>query len=154
MTNLISNYYDALLENKQDFELRPIQLKISDLIEKSFRQNSIAVIEAGTGSGKSIAALLPVIATTNKKTVISTYTISLQEQYINKDLPFLSKVFPDRFTYCQLKGRNNYLSLRRYLDFSQSNQVDTRISDWLYETNTGDKSEFYFTPDYSIWSQF
>ncbi len=153
MTNLISNYYDALLENKQDFELRPIQLKISDLIEKSFRQNSIAVIEAGTGSGKSIAALLPVIATTNKKTVISTYTISLQEQYINKDLPFLSKVFPDRFTYCQLKGRNNYLSLRRYLDFSQSNQVDTRISDWLYETNTGDKSEFYFTPDYSIWSQ-
>ncbi len=151
--NNFPRYYETLAASHDSFELRPTQVEISALIERAFANNSTAIIEAGTGSGKSIAALLPSINQKDKKTVISTYTINLQEQYINKDLPLLSKFFPNQFTYSVLKGRNNYLGLRRYLDFINENSLDLRITDWVNETQIGDKSELYFTPDYNLWSQ-
>ena len=74
------------------------------------------MVEAGTGVGKSFAYLLPVIdwAVKNKKrVVISTHTISLQEQLIDKDIPLLQSVYPDEFVAVLVKGRNNYLCLLR-----------------------------------------
>ena len=74
------------------------------------------VVEAGTGVGKSFAYLVPAIQAAvelKKKVVVSTHTIALQEQLINKDIPFLRSVMKDEFTAVLVKGRSNYISLRR-----------------------------------------
>src|SRR5437763_8842721 len=74
------------------------------------------MVEAGTGVGKSFAYLVPAIVAAvdaGKKVVVSTHTISLQEQLLQKDLPFLRAVMPQEFTAALVKGRANYISLRR-----------------------------------------
>ena len=74
------------------------------------------VVEAGTGVGKSFAYLVPAILAAvhdKKKVVISTHTIALQEQLLNKDIPFLQSVMEEEFTAVLVKGRSNYISLRR-----------------------------------------
>ena len=73
-------------------------------------------VEAGTGVGKSLAYLIPAILfaiKNNKKAVVSTHTINLQEQLVEKDLPMLQKILPVRFDFAMLKGRGNYLCTRR-----------------------------------------
>jgi len=107
------------------------------------------VVEAGTGIGKSFAYLIPAIHNLTKsggKTLISTFTITLQEQLINKDIPALAKVLPQSFSAKLAKGRANYLCLRR-LKFAlrRGRSLFTRIADELEEINrwsgrTGDGS--------------
>jgi ATP-dependent DNA helicase DinG len=107
------------------YEERPQQLAMADAVAAAIRGKQHLVVEAGTGVGKSFAYLVPAIlaateaeATEDKdkrplRIVISTHTISLQEQLIHKDLPLLNSVIPREFTAVLVKGRANYISLRR-----------------------------------------
>ena len=96
-----------------NYESRPEQLAMAAAVEKALAQSHHLLVEAGTGVGKSFAYLLPLIhwSLERKETVVvSTNTISLQEQLIGKDIPFLRKVVPDEFTACLVKGRTRHES--------------------------------------------
>src|SRR5947209_291081 len=99
------------------YESRPQQLEMARAVEEAIADGRHLMVEAGTGVGKSFAYLVPAIlaATANKdcRVVISTHTISLQEQLVQKDLPFLQSVMPQPFQAVLVKGRANYLSRRR-----------------------------------------
>src|SRR6476659_1867199 len=99
----------------KDYEHRPQQLEMAAAVERAFTEQHHLLVEAGTGVGKSFAYLLPAIdfAVRNKKrVVVSTHTISLQEQLIEKDIPLLQAVYPDEITAVLGKGRSNYLCRR------------------------------------------
>ena len=99
------------------FEARPQQIEMATAVEQALKSGERLFVEAGTGTGKSFAYLLPAIARLlerrEEKIVICTHTISLQEQLMDKDLPLLRAVVPDEFTAVLVKGRANYLSKRR-----------------------------------------
>lgn len=99
------------------FEPRPQQIEMATAVERTIARNERLFVEAGTGTGKSFAYLLPAIASLlarrEEKIVVCTHTISLQEQLMEKDLPLLRAVVPDEFTAVLVKGRANYLSKRR-----------------------------------------
>src|ERR687889_1124713 len=98
------------------YEFRPQQLEMASAVERALSEGHDLLVEAGTGVGKSFAYLLPAIdyAVKNKKrVVISTHTIALQEQLIEKDIPLIQSVYPDEFTAVLVKGRGNYLCQRR-----------------------------------------
>ena len=111
----------ARLDN---YEQRPQQLEMATAVSQAMDQKRHLIVEAGTGVGKSFAYLVPaILQTTNprdpeetenqRRVVISTHTISLQEQLMFKDLPFLNSVIPREFSSVLVKGRRNYLSQRR-----------------------------------------
>jgi ATP-dependent DNA helicase DinG len=129
------------------------------------------VVEAGTGVGKSFAYLAPVILATadpkarehSPRAVISTHTISLQEQLLSKDLPFLNAVIPLEFTAVLVKGRGNYLSKRRLSNAIQRagnlfyrdeefRQLKT-IRDWAHTTDDGSLSDLDFRPLAGVWDE-
>ncbi len=95
------------------FEFRPSQLKLAKLVQKALRDKSKAVIEAGTGTGKTLGYLVPIVLS-EKKTVISTGTKNLQEQIFYKDIPLLSRALGREIDAVMMKGRKNYLCLYRY----------------------------------------
>ena len=99
-----------------DYEFRPQQLEMADAVGRALTDGHHLLAEAGTGVGKSFAYLLPAIdyaVRTKKRVVISTHTISLQEQLIEKDIPLIRAVYPEEFTAVLVKGRSNYLCQRR-----------------------------------------
>src|SRR5205807_9154755 len=93
-------------------EHRPQQLEMARLTEKAIATGRHALIEAGTGSGKSFGYLLPILES-GKKAVISTGTIALQEQLLGKDIPFLQQAYRSDLTIAMAKGRSNYMCLRK-----------------------------------------
>src|ERR1700733_3752050 len=98
------------------YESRPQQMDMASAVENALQKGEHLLVEAGTGVGKSFAYLLPAIdyAVKNKKrVVISTHTISLQEQLIDKDIPLIQSVYPNEFSAVLVKGRSNYLCQRR-----------------------------------------
>src|SRR3954468_12892018 len=98
------------------YEHRPQQLEMAAAVERAFAEGHHLLVEAGTGVGKSFAYLLPAIELASKhkkRVVISTHTISLQEQLIEKDIPLIQSLYPEEFTAVLVKGRNNYLCQRR-----------------------------------------
>ncbi len=99
------------------FEARPQQLEMATAVEDALAAKERLFVEAGTGTGKSFAYLLPaigsVLANRGERVVICTHTISLQEQLMEKDLPLLRALVPDEFTAVLVKGRSNYMSKRR-----------------------------------------
>src|SRR6266851_6696651 len=99
------------------YEPRPQQLAMAEAVADAIAERRHFMVEAGTGVGKSFAYLVPaILAATAEKdchVVVSTHTISLQEQLIQKDIPFLQDVMPQPFTAVLVKGRSNYISLRR-----------------------------------------
>ena len=124
------------------------------------------LVEAGTGVGKSFAYLLPAIdfaVRKRKRVVISTHTISLQEQLIEKDIPLLQAVYPDEFTAVLVKGRGNYLCQRRLEQtrsrqdslFEQQRQLDSlwRIEQWANETSDGSRSDLKIEPEPGVWDR-
>jgi ATP-dependent DNA helicase DinG len=109
------------------------------------------LIEAGTGVGKSFAYLIPAILS-GEKTIVSTATIALQDQLANKDLVFLQEVLTQKFSFAILKGKNNYLCLKREREFAPLLSGEYRsFTKWVQETETGDKDELDFVPDF--WSK-
>ncbi|WP_353626401.1 DEAD/DEAH box helicase [Bacillus sp. JCM 19041] len=134
------------------FEERPGQRKMMNEVHDAFNDHAHALIEAGTGTGKSMAYLVPsaYYAKTKKKpVVISTYTIPLQEQLLQRDLRLLASVLPFSIKTAVLKGRGNYLDLRKFEHAMQQpddDSYDVRLTKaqiliWLLETDYGDVEE-------------
>jgi Rad3-related DNA helicase/REP element-mobilizing transposase RayT len=152
------------------YEHRPQQLEMAEAVADAFTQGHHLLVEAGTGVGKSFAYLLPAIdyAVKNKKrVVISTHTISLQEQLIEKDIPLIQSVYPDEFTAVLVKGRNNYLCQRRlaqarsrqqYL-FEDQKQLESlwTIEEWVQQSienrGMGSLAELPNVPDPAVWEK-
>ncbi|HIJ66891.1 MAG TPA: DEAD/DEAH box helicase family protein [Planctomycetes bacterium] len=144
------------------FEVRPQQLTMARSVQDAFGGRHHLAVEAGTGVGKSFAYLAGAIDKVQDKkgkVLISTYTITLQEQLINKDIPFLSKVMPCSFTARLAKGRGNYLCLRRlaYALRRQKGLFDdmgaelSQIKDWAQHTEDGSLSDLPFVPSAQAW---
>ncbi|MBN1818235.1 MAG: DEAD/DEAH box helicase [Sedimentisphaerales bacterium] len=143
------------------FESRPQQVEMACAIQKAFDNGRHLCVEAGTGTGKSFAYLMAAIdqVQRKKKVLVSTYTITLQQQLINKDIPLLGELLEYPFSACLAKGRNNYLCLRR-LDYAQRHArglFDDALSDlmriaaWAGTTEDGSLSDLDFTPDQDAW---
>jgi len=155
-----------------NYEQRSEQLAMAEAVARAIQQKQHLVVEAGTGVGKSFAYLVPTIlaaaAPEDKeadwpRVVISTHTISLQEQLMRKDLPFLASVMPLEFSAVLVKGRGNYLSLRRLhaaVDrarslFGQDEELRQlrRISSWARQTDDGSLSDLDYRPMPQVWDE-
>jgi ATP-dependent DNA helicase DinG len=148
--NDLKNALNILKKEFPDYEHRPQQVEMAEAVFSCLQNNERLLVEAGTGVGKSFAYLIPAILS-NEKTIVSTATIALQDQLINKDLTFLQKILPQKFSFAMLKGKNNYLCLKREREFSELSESFMRFREWASETETGDKDELSFIPDF--WSK-
>ena len=142
--------FDLLKKTLPDYEVRPQQYKMAEEVLDCLEDKKKLLIEAGTGIGKSFAYLIPAILS-QEKTIVSTASIALQEQLVKKDLVFLHDNLPYDFTFALLKGKNNYLCLKREREFTDTGEYNKRFKKWVYSTKTGDKDELYFIPDF--WSR-
>ncbi len=149
----------------ENYENRPGQVKMSEAIFRAFDENKHLIVEAGTGTGKTLAYLIPAIAAAtgrNKRVIISTGTKNLQEQLMEKDIPFLQKVMPKKFTAAYMKGRSNYACLYRIakaenqpiLDGLNERDHFEEVRQWVRQTKTGDRSELVGLPEnLPFWSR-
>ena len=156
---------DGLFAQKlPGFEHREPQVRMLRAVTDALNEGKRLMVEAGTGTGKSVAYLLPSIyfAVANKqRVVVSTNTINLQDQLIQKDLPDLQRVLPVTFRAAVVKGRTNYLCLTRLAGFRRRadlSLVETlaliKVLVWLPTTETGDQSELNLTDaERSVWSK-
>ncbi len=168
----IKPYFEknGLLANVfKEFEYRNEQLEMAEVIENGLNTETKVIVEAGTGTGKTLGYLIPAIEWSiknKKRVVISTNTINLQEQLLNKDIPIAKKVIQGDFNYVLVKGRGNYLCNRKlhnvatgdivdFEEYSQSQKSQFKeVLKWGGKTETGDKAELPFEVDYSIWEHF
>jgi ATP-dependent DNA helicase DinG len=143
------------------YEHRPAQLQMAEAVHDAFANHHHTVVEAGTGTGKTLAYLLPAICS-GRRVVISTATKSLQEQLYQKDVPFLQKHFAPNLKVAVMKGRSNFLCLSKMHALADQpmlkgmEEVDAfrQIRDWSKLTETGDRAELTFLPDDSeLWSR-
>ncbi|MBU2567589.1 MAG: DEAD/DEAH box helicase [Elusimicrobia bacterium] len=146
------------------YETRPQQARMAEEIQKIFQTGKHLIIEAGTGTGKTLAYLVPLIyhaVEKKKKAVVSTYTKTLQEQLTNKDIPFLKEALGIDFEYALCVGSQNYICLRRLAQAYQHGLFDSprevreisKISDWKDTTTTGLRLELDFEPGKTTWSK-
>jgi ATP-dependent DNA helicase DinG len=149
----------------EGYEERAEQAGMAAAVRDTLRDGGRLLVEAGTGVGKSFAYLVPALACAlerGKPVVVATHTISLQEQLIGKDLPFLERLFPEMFVAVLAKGRSNYLCRRR-LDLALENTstlFETRESEelrrlarWAQETADGSLADLPEAPDEDVWRQ-
>jgi ATP-dependent DNA helicase DinG len=144
-----------------DYEHRPGQLQMAEAVDHAFENHHHAILEAGTGTGKTLAYLIPAICS-GRRVVVSTATKSLQEQLYQKDVPFLQKHFAPDWKVAVMKGRSNFLCLAKMHAMGEQpllkgmEEVDAfrQIRDWAKLTETGDRTELTFLPDDSeLWSR-
>ncbi|MBV8377081.1 MAG: ATP-dependent DNA helicase, partial [Verrucomicrobia bacterium] len=155
----------GLLSAAKNFEYRPEQQQMAAAVAGALEDNHHLVVEAGTGVGKSLAYLIPAVLFAlghHRKAIISTHTINLQEQLLQKDIPIVRKLLDRPFQAALLKGRQNYLCpnrLARALQlqgdlFNSSEQQELlRINDWSKQTREGTLSDIDVEPDPSVWAQ-
>ena len=131
-----------------NYEPRAPQLYMGRLVQRAIEMGEPAVIEAGTGTGKSFAYAAVCMAL-NKKVIISTSNKALQMQLIDKDLPFLCRLFPGKRVAVSV-GKGNYACRFKcdYLGERGSNIRDNALYDWYTQTITGNTEEIPFAPDY------
>ena len=168
-----------IAQRLEHYEHRPQQQAMAQAVQRALAQEQHLIVEAGTGVGKSFGYLVPAIlwATENeehqrddddddsdrRRVIISTHTISLQEQLLTKDLPLLNSVIPREFTSVLVKGRRNYISLRR-LQMAQQrasqflhtqDELDQlkQIGRWARGTHDGSRSDLSFSPLGSVWDE-
>jgi len=143
------------------YEHRPAQLQMAEAVHDAFQKHHHSVVEAGTGTGKTLAYLLPAIRS-GRRVVISTATKSLQEQLYQKDVPFLQKHFAPNLKVAVMKGRSNFLCLSKMhaladqpmLKGMEEADAFRQIREWSNLTETGDRAELTFLPDDSeLWSR-
>lgn len=140
--NLLFSKKGLLASFLKDYEEREEQIAMTRQILEAYDQNQIACIEAGTGTGKSISYLAPAIfwALNHKeKTIISTHTISLQEQLLHKDIPLLLKVLDVDIKVVLVKGMANYLCLKKLEESSDEDLIS--LERWSEKTQDGSKSD-------------
>jgi ATP-dependent DNA helicase DinG len=144
------------------YELRPQQIEMASAVERALSTKTHLIVEAGTGVGKSLAYLVPLILWTrgeNSRAVVATYTKALQQQLVGKDLPFLKNVLGD-FRYALCVGGENYLCIRRFDhlrtgDLYEQNEREplNRLFEWSTMTRTGLRSELTVEPPPGLWSK-
>lgn len=149
------------------FELRPGQIRMAEAVARALAPDdgqhgaatNLLAVEAGTGTGKTLAYLIPA-ALSGRKIIVSTNTINLQEQILAKDIPFLVEHIAPSLTALCVKGRQNYLCLYRWQQLRSTPQGKLfaperellAIEDWLAETDTGDRSELgWLADDAPLW---
>ncbi len=146
------------------FEVRPQQQRMIEAVDAALAERGRLFVEAGTGVGKSFAYLLPAIRRIvdhDERVVVATNTINLQEQLIERDIPLLNAVIPDEFSSVLVKGRGNYVSLRRLKLASQrqdklfpdepARRSLHTIEDWAYGTQDGTLSTLPQLERPSVW---
>ncbi|MCA1797050.1 MAG: DEAD/DEAH box helicase family protein [Geobacteraceae bacterium] len=147
-----------------NYEERAEQVRMAFTVAEAFDTERIATIEAGTGTGKSLAYLIPALlwALEHGETVIvSTNTINLQEQLIRKDLPLLKRAIPEPFQAVLVKGRANYLCHRRLHQalqetdlFSVNASSELRnLREWAQTSASGSRDELSHTPEPQVWHE-
>ncbi len=146
------------------WEERPEQLRMAFAAAEAFNAGRLAVIEAGTGTGKSLAYLVPALLwalENEERIVVSTNTINLQEQLIRKDLPFLQRATGLQFRAVLVKGRGNYLCRRRaetarlepgLFDDELNAEVEAVLA-WAQATSDGSREELNFVPRAAVWEE-
>jgi ATP-dependent DNA helicase DinG len=147
------------------YEDRPAQRDMAASVAGSYNDGGVLVAEAGTGTGKSIAYLVPAVqwATRNReRTIVSTNTINLQEQLVTKDLPFLRRALDLPFRFALVKGRRNYISIRRarlametagaLLEGAQAREMEA-LEEWLETTEDGSLQDLPFEPSAEVWDE-
>ncbi|MCH8028509.1 MAG: DEAD/DEAH box helicase [Candidatus Dadabacteria bacterium] len=148
------------------YELREEQLRMLESVGRAYNEGTVSLVEAGTGTGKTFAYLIPSIVWSlqnGERVVISTNTINLQEQLINKDIPLLEKCLPEgEFKYSLVKGMGNYLCLLRAETASdgsgelfESGELGqlSDIVEWSKVTEDGSLSDLSFTPRQEVWDK-
>jgi len=143
-----------------NYEYRTSQLEMAEAVESALGNRHHLIVEAGTGTGKTLAYLVPIIRS-GRRVVISTGTKNLQEQLFFKDIPFLRKLFPEiRATL--MKGRQNYLCRQKLYDIEKQpvlsgmEEVEQypRLREWEARTETGDRAELEWLADASdLWAK-
>lgn len=154
-----------IAKHHKNYEYRAGQIKMADAVLRAFEEKKHLIVEAGTGTGKTMAYLVPAIAAAigqKKRIIISTGTKNLQEQLMEKDIPFLQKIMPKKFSAAYMKGRSNYACLYRIgkaenqpiLDgFDEMNHFD-EVRRWSQDTETGDRAELVTLPEnVGFWSR-
>lgn len=147
------------------YEDRPGQREMLREVARAFNEGGVAVVEAGTGTGKSLAYLLPAAAwarQNRERTVISTNTINLQEQLAGKDLPLVRRILGGEIRWALVKGRGNYVSIRRALlaaegqeslfDEDRSSELKGLL-EWVRTTEDGSISDLPHPPSEEVWEE-
>lgn len=157
-SGLISKFHEA-------YEHRDGQIRMAEAVMRAFDEKRHLVVEAGTGTGKTLAYLVPAIAAAlgkKQRVIISTGTKNLQEQLMEKDIPFLQRVMPKKFTAAYMKGRSNYACLNRiykaedqpFLEGLHEIDYFDEIRHWSRESRTGDRAELKNLPEnLSFWNR-
>lgn len=154
----------CISQHLKGFEPREQQQMMMQDIISAYNQNQIALIEAGTGTGKSMAYLIPAIlwaAKFKERTVISTHTITLQEQLVAKDIPLLIKALGLDLKAVLVKGMGNYVCLRKYNDtlaglhgFQEKELREFHaLENWLPTSKDGSRADLPFVPSQNLWEQ-
>ena len=144
-----------------EYENRMGQLEMAELVHEAFETHRHVIVEAGTGTGKTLAYLIPAICS-GRRVVISTATKSLQEQLYQKDIPFLQKHFAPKLKVAVMKGRANFLCIAKLNQMADQallkgmDEMDAfqQIKEWSKLTETGDRAELTILPDDSpLWTK-
>jgi ATP-dependent DNA helicase DinG len=141
-----------------EYEYRPGQIEMARAVMRAFEEKEHLIVEAGTGTGKTLAYLVPAVAAALGgcgRVIVSTGTKNLQEQLMEKDIPFLQSILPKKFTATCMKGRNNYVCWQRLHRVRESpvleglDEVDhfEEVCDWVRGTDTGDRAELANLPE-------
>jgi ATP-dependent DNA helicase DinG len=142
-----------------NYEYRPGQIEMAEAVSDAIENGGVALVEAGTGTGKTLAYLIPALAA-ERRVIVTTATKALQEQLHKKDVPFLQQIIPREFKAVCMKGRNNYVCLHRLKKAEQVpvleglDEVDyfDKVRRWAAESETGDRAELTNLPeDLSFW---
>jgi ATP-dependent DNA helicase DinG len=158
--------HGAIAKRHERYEDRPSQRAMATRIGRMFNDGGAALLEAGTGVGKSLAYLVPALrwsAANNERTIVSTNTINLQEQLVGKDLPFLAKALGDqKVRFALLKGWRNYLCLNRLEQalgsglslFEEGTEADLdALAAWAKRTSDGSLSDLPSQPKTEVWDE-
>jgi ATP-dependent DNA helicase DinG len=154
---LIATYHEQ-------YEYRPSQIEMAKAVWQAFEQERHLVVEAGTGTGKTLAYLIPAVAAAiakNIRIVISTGTKNLQDQLMEKDIPFLQRILKRKFKVTYMKGRSNYVCLHRLKRaetqpfFENMEEVDyfQQIRKWAFNSETGDIAELTLPEKLPFWQR-
>jgi len=151
----------TLAEAHPSFELRAGQMEMAEAVDAALADNRKLIVEAGTGTGKTLAYLVPALLS-GRRVVISTNTKALQEQLFFRDIPFLEKVFDRPLQVCYMKGRSNYACRQKIYEADNTPVLSgfeevadfQIIQEWEKATETGDRAEIATLPENStVWAK-